>query len=487
VLLVIPPSPFLLDERVFVSLGVLKVAAVLERTKVEVEVLDLSGVANYEAAAREAFASTTAKAIGITATTPQMPSARRIADIAREERPEARLIIGGPHPTLVSAAAKKENTIAGRAGLAMQRLLEAFDVVVAGDGELAIFEALGRHADRTGFVDGDDPHGPLFMTRQQYEESPWPARHLVDLDSYRYSVDGKRATSLIGQLGCPFGCGFCGGRSSPMLRRIRTRSAENVLAEVEHLASLGFRGAMFYDDELNVNRGLVELMRKLEKLQERLGIEMSFRGFIKSELFTDEQASAMRAAGFRWLLCGFEAADDRILRNINKRATRADNERVIETCHRHGIKVKALMSIGHPGETEKSVLAVRDWLLRNGPNDFDCTIISTYPGSPYYDEARPVAGEYVYETPGNGDRLYAADVDFETTADYYKGDPDGGYRSFVRTDELRAEDLVALRDVVERDVRGGLGIRFNPAAPGIVYEHTMGMGLPGNLLRRSAA
>ena len=29
VTLIIPPSPFLLDERVFVSLGVLKVAAVL--------------------------------------------------------------------------------------------------------------------------------------------------------------------------------------------------------------------------------------------------------------------------------------------------------------------------------------------------------------------------------------------------------------------------------------------------------------------------
>ena len=44
--LVIPPSPFLLDERVFASLGILKVAAELEPFH-DVSVLDLSGVENY--------------------------------------------------------------------------------------------------------------------------------------------------------------------------------------------------------------------------------------------------------------------------------------------------------------------------------------------------------------------------------------------------------------------------------------------------------
>ncbi|MBI3812281.1 MAG: hypothetical protein HY283_08770, partial [Nitrospirae bacterium] len=46
--LITPPSIFLLDERVFMTLGILKVAAVLEQTGVEVEMLDLSGVENYE-------------------------------------------------------------------------------------------------------------------------------------------------------------------------------------------------------------------------------------------------------------------------------------------------------------------------------------------------------------------------------------------------------------------------------------------------------
>ncbi|MHC4134464.1 MAG: hypothetical protein ACYS0K_05720 [Planctomycetota bacterium] len=44
----IPPSVLLLDERVFTHLGILRVAAVLEQAGHEVEMLDLSGMENYE-------------------------------------------------------------------------------------------------------------------------------------------------------------------------------------------------------------------------------------------------------------------------------------------------------------------------------------------------------------------------------------------------------------------------------------------------------
>ena len=71
--LIIPPSPFLLDERVFMSLGILKVAAVLEQSRWKVDVLDLSGVSNYTDAVREYLASSEIVLFGVTATTPQFP------------------------------------------------------------------------------------------------------------------------------------------------------------------------------------------------------------------------------------------------------------------------------------------------------------------------------------------------------------------------------------------------------------------------------
>src|SRR5205823_593567 len=168
----------------------------------------------------------------LTATTPQMPAVGNIVGVLRQERGAARIVLGGPHVTLVNAAyrleAKKGKVY--RAHHAFEKLMEMFDSLVAGDGEDAVFEALGDQSPR--LVDADQPKSHLFLTNQRLAELPMPARHLVDVDSYQYYIEGERALSLIAQLGCPFSCGFCGGRKSPSLRRIRMRSQESVVTEV---------------------------------------------------------------------------------------------------------------------------------------------------------------------------------------------------------------------------------------------------------------
>lgn len=486
--LITPPSIFLLDERVFMTLGILRVAAVLEQAGHEVEMLDLSGIENYEEVARIYAAGSRAEVFGLTATTPQMPAAYKIAQAVRAGSPGARLLLGGPHVTLVSAAVKGElaRKTPGRAAKALDALMAAFDTLVPGDGEEAVFAALKPNAGK--LVDGDDPRSPLFLTNQRLDELPLPARHLVDAKSYRYAIDGEPAMSLIAQLGCPFSCGFCGGRESPMLRRVRTRTTASVVAELVHLREAhGVRGFMLYDDELNVNTKMVELMDAITAEQAKRGEQWRLRGFIKAQLFTDAQAAAMVRAGFRWILTGFESGSPRILRNINKRSTREENTRCIEIARRHGLKVKALMSLGHPGESEETVRETRDWLLAAKPDDFDVTIITTYPGTPYYDQALPHPTQknvWVYTYPENGDRLYSWEVDYTQVADYYKGDPEGGYKAYVYTDALSAERLVQLRDGVEREVRQALNIPFNPSRAAQRFEHSMGQ-LPPSILRVS--
>lgn len=487
VCLITPPSAFLLDERVFVSLGVLKVASSLLARDHQVNFLDLSGVENYLAPLEDYLAISQDAAVGISTTTPQLPAVMQIAAAIRRLRPDLKIILGGPHVTLVYSAQKleKKRGVSGRGHKSAAQLEAHFDVLCSGDGELAIFEALKPDAPKV--IDGDDPKGGLFLTDEMFTDGPLPARHLVDLQSYRYSIEGHRATSLIAQLGCPFGCGFCGGRNSKSLRLIRNRSVESILAEVEHLhRDHGFTGFMFYDDELNVSRSFVELMNGLSDLQSRLGADFRLRGFVKAELFTQAQAEAMHRAGFRWLLCGFEAANERILDNINKKAKLADNDRCVELAKNAGLKIKALMSVGHPGESDATISDVRNWLIRNAVDDFDCTVITTYPGTPYYDLAEPHASEpgvWTYTHPKTGDRLHSYEVDYTVCADYYKGDPEGGYRSFVFTDHLTANELVRLRDEVERDVRATLCIPFNPGAAALRYEHSMGQGLPGFIHR----
>lgn len=492
VTLIIPPSAFLLDERVFVSLGILRVAAALESQGVQIGVLDLSGVANYLDAVESHFAGREVESwVGITCTTPQLPAAVQIAQRIRKVAPHQRIVLGGPHVTLAYSARKIESqhgVVDGRATRACATLESLFDHLVSGDGEMASFELF--RSDCPKFIDADDNKGPFFMSNREYEASPGPARHLVDLESYRYSIDGAPATSLIAQLGCPFHCGFCGGRNSKSLRQIRTRSVESIIAELRFLhTTYGYTGFMFYDDELNVSKSFVELLNRIHALQLELGVKFQLRGFVKAELFTEEQAEAMVRAGFRWLLCGFEGANERILDNIDKIATVEDNTRAVGFAKQHGLKVKALMSVGHPGESRQSILDVRDWLIAMKVDDFDCTVITTYPGTPYYDLAVPTdrsKGIWTYTHKKTGDRLHSFDLDYTVTPDYYKGDPNGGYRSYVFTDNLAPEEIVALRDQVEREVRDTLAIPFYHGKPALRYEHSMGQGLPAQLFRRTS-
>lgn len=488
VCLIIPGSSFLADERVFVSLGILKVAACLEQAGYPVDVLDLSGISNHTDVVDNYFRTSGTKIVGVTATTPQMPEVESIYRAIKNVSRETLVVLGGPHCTVVNAARKREvrKGVVGRAHKAYERLFSVADRVVAGDGEEAIFVAIQPNAPK--LIDADDPDSHLFLDRHRLSELPPPARHLIDLDSYYYYIDGQRASSLIMQLGCPWGCRFCSGRLSPSFRRVRIRNIDSVISEVEQMhRDYGYRGFMMYDDELNANPNMIQDMQAITNLQNKLGVDFRLRGFIKADRFNEQQARAMKEAGFAEICVGFESGAPRILKNIKKQATVEQNTRCLETAKKYGLRVKSFCSCGHPGESEETIYQTREFLIRNEVDDFDLTIISTYPGTPYFDEAvahKTKKDTWVYTAPETGDRLYAQEIDYVSVAEYYKGQIDDGYKAFVHTDFLSSEELVSLRDQTERDVRGKLGIHFYKTTPASRFDASMGQ-LPGYIYRRS--
>ena len=108
--LITPPSPFLLDERVFLHLGVLKVASSLEQQGYKVDFIDLSGITNYLdviASYIELNKNKNGLTFGITATTPQVPNAVEICRLIKSKS-NFKTILGGPHCTLMNTASKRE-------------------------------------------------------------------------------------------------------------------------------------------------------------------------------------------------------------------------------------------------------------------------------------------------------------------------------------------------------------------------------------------
>jgi radical SAM superfamily enzyme YgiQ (UPF0313 family) len=464
--LIIPPSPFLLDEKVFMSLGILKIAAVLE-SSYDVNIIDLSGDKDYINTIKK-YANDDAL-FGITTTTPQLPNVVEINRVLKQYN--KRVILGGPHVTLINSAYKNEKNknVIGRATKSMNQLKNEFDTLVCGDGELAIFKAI--NGDK--YVDADDIKSDLFLKDEQFDDLPFPARHLIDVNSYKFTINGVRGLSLISQLGCPFNCGFCSGRNSPTFRKIRNRSVDNIIKEIDLLyKTYDVKAFMFYDDELNLNSSIYSLLKELIKYQQQHNVQFLFRGCIKSELFNETQAELMSKAGFKKLLVGFESGSDKILKNINKKATKLENTRCIEIAKKYDIGIKALMSIGHPGESNETIQETYDWLLSTKPDEFDVTIITVIPGSKYYDDSVMIE-EGIWKYSINGDTLYSVEVDNFTQYEYYKGIP-GNYNSFVYTDYITREKLVESRDWLEKSVLEQLNIQKVLNTNSSLYEHSMG-------------
>ena len=382
--------------------------------------------------------------------------------VIREQDPGKRVIIGGPHPTVQPESC------------------HMFDCVVRGDGEEAILQAI-------------EPNAPsLFDAASLTEKGElrwrWPARHLIDMESYRYSLNGRPGTSAMWSQGCPYGCNFCCGRLIPYYRRVRTRNSDDVVREMEHLqAEYGVAAITAFDDEVNLlNEPLLEVCRKLEP------VGLQYRAFIKANLFTDVQAEAMARAGFVEVCTGVESGSDRILGVMQKQTSYAINLRARLIARRHGLRFKAFCSIGHVGETHVDAMRTRDWLLEARPDDFDVTVITVYPGTPIYANRESVSESsnghricrYVHRSQRpeeDGATLFFEEVDYAKEFCWYKGKPNE-YVSHVWTPDLSREDLVRLRDAIEDEVRTTLGIPYPKRFSGDHlaeqgYEHSMGQGL----------
>lgn len=464
IVLVSPPSPFLLDDRVVPSLGVLQVAASLRDNGHDVHVLDLAGYGQERMVSEVVSAASDHYAVyGFTATTPQFPYVVELLQIIRSVCPEGRVIIGGPHATVDPESC------------------QGFDCVVMGDGEDAVLQAIESGA----------PHVIDAASTVQKGELNWrwPARDLIDMYSYKYRLAGRLGTSMLWSMGCPYGCLWCCGRLTPFLRRQRQRSVDDVVSEAEHLVkTYGVGAVTAYDDEINIQpEPLVDLCNKLAPLGLR------YRAFIKANLFDDQQAEAMARAGFVEVCTGVESGSDRILGIMQKGTSFEINRRAREIAKRHGLRFKAFCSIGHVGETHWDVMETRRWLLEVKPDDFDVTVITIYPGTPIYAKREFVGCEadghrvvkYVHRSkkPGeDGATLFFTEVDYSKEFSWYKGKPNA-YVSHVWTPDLSRKDLVRLRDGVEDEVRQALGIPFPKRYSGDYLEssenieHSYGMGL----------
>ncbi|MGO8678716.1 MAG: B12-binding domain-containing radical SAM protein [Limisphaerales bacterium] len=146
------------------------------------------------------------------------------------------------------------------------------------------------------------------------QESPLPAYELIDLSPYG-------ALSLQYSRGCPYQCDFC-NVTALFGRRPRVKSAAQIIAELDQIYRLGWRGRIYFvDDNLMCDKRHLKAEVLPAVIQWRRGKPgLAFHTQVTINLADDQELmDLMYEAGFDWVFIGIESPEEESLSECGKR------------------------------------------------------------------------------------------------------------------------------------------------------------------------
>jgi hopanoid biosynthesis associated radical SAM protein HpnJ len=235
-------------------------------------------------------------------------------------------------------------------------------------------------------LDGKIAHNPDRPQNEDLDAMPWATKiYKRDLDVTRYSVPFllHPFIALYTTRGCPAQCTFCLWPQTLSGHAWRKRSTDDVAAELAW-AKQNFpevKEFFFDDDTFNIQKArTIELCEKLKPLK--------LTWSCTSRVTTDyETLKAMKEAGCRLLIVGFESGDPQILKNIKKGATVERALQFAKDCHALKLTVHADFVLGLPGETKESIRNTINFAKKIDCETIQVSIAHALPGTELYEYA----------------------------------------------------------------------------------------------------
>ena len=353
--LVIPPSPFLGDQKRNPPLGIMYVAAFIEKNNYDVKLTDLRDFNKKEWLSHIPYGDV----YGITATTPEYPYAIEIAKQIRQRDKKSVIVLGGVH---ASAEPQKINKV--------------FDRVVIGEGEYSMLNIL---KDIENNVQKKYYTSPFI---KDLNSLPFPARHLLKYDSIvssKLTIKDQPATAIMGSRGCPYNCAFC---VSKLMwdRRVRFRTTDNVIEEIrEIIDKYGVRHFRFQDDTITASKKWIrDLCSKL------IPLNVVWRAATRVDHSDRDILQVMKEAGCYEIDYGIETISDNVLELNNKQITVDEMHVAIKNAKDVGLKTRLFFMIGLPGQTLAVADDIISFIETVQPDGADISTFIPFPGSDIY-------------------------------------------------------------------------------------------------------
>lgn len=359
----------------WLPLGLGYIAAVLLKEGFEVKVIDGDALGvdeNY--IAKEAI-EIEPDIIGITAMTPQINRAWRIAQLCKDKLPKSKIILGGVHSTILPQESIAKDFI---------------DIIVIGEGEHTMKELAVAFRENFSL---DNIRGIVFKENgrvittspreliNNLDNLPYPARELFPFPE-KYSPGYYRRlpyATVLTSRGCPGSCTFC--NKSVFGSRFRARSAENVVDEISYLnLSYGIEEFHISDDNFSTDKKRALDICNLI-IERKLNIVWACSNGIRIDFVNQELLDKMKKSGCYRVAFGIESGSPKILENINKKITLKKIEEVVEMAKRSRLITVGFFMVGNYGENEETIQESIDFMKKLDLDYAQFTIATPYPGT----------------------------------------------------------------------------------------------------------
>uniref|UniRef100_A0A7C2P4L2 Radical SAM protein n=1 Tax=candidate division WOR-3 bacterium TaxID=2052148 RepID=A0A7C2P4L2_UNCW3 len=238
-------------------------------------------------------------------------------------------------------------------------------------------------------IDGRIVHNPdrPFSTSEQLNMLPFVSevykRHL-NIRDYFLNYSLYPMVQIFTGRGCPNSCTFCSWPQTFTGRKYRVRSVENLLEELEFVENeiKKVKEVFFEDDTFTISK-----KRVLEfcKGYREGKLEISWSCNARVDTLDLETMREMRRANCRFLVVGFESADDGILRNIKKGFTVERAREFAREVKKAGLFLHADFIIGLPGETKETIEKTKRFIKEIKPEQLQISVVTPFPGTELYD------------------------------------------------------------------------------------------------------
>jgi radical SAM superfamily enzyme YgiQ (UPF0313 family) len=191
---------------------------------------------------------------------------------------------------------------------------------------------------------------------------------------------------ILTSRGCPYRCVFCA--ASAFWKKVRFHSAEYIVAEIKEIvAQYGATRIIYFLDDL-----FAADLERVKKIAELIQREPLLRGTefsctCRANLVQDELVRVLKSMNIIEVMIGFESMAANTLKYLKPHVTVQDNQRAVDTFHRHGINVTGFFVIGSPQETRAEIEQTLEFVRSAPLHRIEAYLLTPLPGTAVWEYA----------------------------------------------------------------------------------------------------